>query len=156
MLPLAHQRTFLGLHFKHRRTDLFSVLEKRFRVVPQGKQTIHCHAPVEELFFAEKKWGPQRKDFGGRYGFSGFLGFFVSSTGLESFSLRPEKVSKRFSFGGGSVCFFFSVPVPPLVPAPPGVELLKGFSAIATQGRNTKLALSCSSWQSNADHDIMS
>ena len=31
---------------------------------------------------------------------------FVSTTGLESFSLRPEKFSKRFSFGGGSVRFF--------------------------------------------------
>ena len=28
-----------------------------------------------ELFFAEKKWGLQRKDFGGRYGLPGFIGF---------------------------------------------------------------------------------
>ena len=34
-----------------------------------------------------------------------FKGFFVSSTGQESFSLRPEKFSKRFSFGGGRVRF---------------------------------------------------
>ena len=37
-----------------------------------------------------------------------FLGFYrasVSTTGLESFSLRPEKFSKRFSFGGGRVRF---------------------------------------------------
>ena len=28
----------------------------------------------EELFsFAEKKWGPERKDFGGGHGFPGFL-----------------------------------------------------------------------------------
>ena len=31
---------------------------------------------------------------------------FVSTTGLESFSSRPEKFSKRFSFGGGCVRFF--------------------------------------------------
>ena len=33
----------------------------------------------------------------------------VSTTGLESLSLRPEKLSKRFSFGGGSVRFFSSL-----------------------------------------------
>ena len=33
---------------------------------------------------------------------------FVSTSGLESFSLRPEKFPKRFSFGGGRVRFFFS------------------------------------------------
>ena len=46
------------------------------------------HAPPcssAELSFAEKKWGPQRKDFGGRYGFSGFHRVFVSTTDLESF-----------------------------------------------------------------------
>ena len=35
-----------------------------------------------------------------------FIGFFVSTTDLESFSLRPEKSPKRFSFGGGRVRFF--------------------------------------------------
>ena len=40
--------------------------------------------------------------------FLGFYSVFVSATGLESFSLRPEKFSKRFSFGGGCVRFFFS------------------------------------------------
>ena len=41
------------------------------------------------------------KDFSGRYGFS--------TTGLESFSLRPkvpQNWAKRFSFGGGRVRFF--------------------------------------------------
>ena len=61
-------------------------------------------------FLCRKKWGPQRKDFGGRYailmGFPGFYRVFVSTTGLESFLLRPEKVSKRFSLGGGSVRVF--------------------------------------------------
>ena len=35
-----------------------------------------------------------------------FYRVFVSTTGLESFSLRPEKFPKRFSFGGGRVRFF--------------------------------------------------
>ena len=38
--------------------------------------------------------------------FLGFIGIFVSTTGPESFSLRPEKISKRFSFGGSSVVLF--------------------------------------------------
>ena len=50
--------------------------------------------------------GATEEDFSGRYGFPGFLRVFVSTTGLESSSLRPEKFSKRFSFGGGSVPFF--------------------------------------------------
>ena len=33
----------------------------------KSKHTPPCSGA--ELFFAEKKWGPQRKDFGGRYGF---------------------------------------------------------------------------------------
>ena len=37
--------------------------------------------------------------------FLDFCRVFVSTTGLESFSLRPEKFSKRFSFGGGCVRF---------------------------------------------------
>ena len=57
-------------------------------------------------FSLPKKWGPQRKDFGGRYGFPGFHRVFVSTTDLESFSLRGEKFPKRFSFGGGRVRFF--------------------------------------------------
>ena len=57
-------------------------------------------------FSCRKKWGPQRKDLGGGYGFPGFYRVFVSTTGLESLSLRPEKFSKRFSFGGGRVRFF--------------------------------------------------
>ena len=61
-------------------------------------------APGAEL--CREKWGPQRKDFGGGYGFPGFYRVFVSTTGLESFSLRPEKFSKRLSFGGGCVRFF--------------------------------------------------
>ena len=83
-----------------------SVLSKR-------KHTPPCSS--EELPFAEKKkrkkGGPQRKDFAGRYGFLGFFWVFVSTTGLESFSLRPEKFPKRMSFGGGRVRFFSSLSV---------------------------------------------
>ena len=38
--------------------------------------------------------------------FLAFVRVFVSTTGLESFSLGPEKFSKRVSFGGGCVRFF--------------------------------------------------
>ena len=69
------------------------------------KESIHRPAPVQNFSLPENM-GPQRKDFGGRYGFPGFHRVFVSTTGLESFSLRPEKFSKRFSFGGGCVRFF--------------------------------------------------
>ena len=78
-----------------------------------GKKQAYT-APLQcRTFLCRKKWGPQRKDFGGRYGFPGFRRVFVSTTGLESFSLRPEKFPKRFSFSGGSVrfflpCFWFS------------------------------------------------
>ena len=71
-----------------------------------GKESIHRPAPVQNFSSLQKKWGPQRKDFGGGYGFPGFYRVFVSTTGLESFSFRPEKFSKRFSFGGGCVRFF--------------------------------------------------
>ena len=52
-----------------------------------------------------EKLGATEEDIGGRYGSPGFNRVFVSTTGLESFSLRPEKFSKRFSFGGGRVRF---------------------------------------------------
>ena len=41
-------------------------------------------------FFCRKKWGPQRRDFGGRYGFPGFYRVFVSTTGLEIFLLGQK------------------------------------------------------------------
>ena len=52
-----------------------------------------------------KKKGPQRTDFGGRDGFRVYFKGFVSTAGLESFSLSPEKFPKGFSFGGGRVRF---------------------------------------------------
>ena len=75
-----------------------------FTFLGKRKRTPPCSSA--ELFFAEKKWGLQRKDFGGGYGFPGFYRVFVSTTGLESFSFGPEKFSKRFSFSGGGVRFF--------------------------------------------------
>ena len=53
-----------------------------------------------------KEWGPQRKIS------AVDMAFLVFKRGIciyhrpGKFSLRPEKVSKRFSFGGGSVRFF--------------------------------------------------
>ena len=73
------------------------------------KHTLPCSS--EDLFFAAKQIGGHR----GKISvvdkvFLVFDRVFVSTTGLESFSLRRRaKVSKRFSFGGGSVRFFFSV-----------------------------------------------
>ena len=68
------------------------------------KESIHRPAPVRNLF-GPPKMGVTEEDFCGRYGFSEFYRVSVSTAGLESFSLRPEKFSKRFSFGGGSVRF---------------------------------------------------
>ena len=65
--------------------------------ISSGKnESIHRPAPVQNFSLPPKKWGPQREDFGGRYGFPGFFLIygFVSTTGLESFSLKREKFSK--------------------------------------------------------------
>ena len=78
--------------------------ETYFWPTSQGK---HHPAPVRN-FSLLKKWGPQRKDFGGRYGCPGFYRVFVSTTGLEKFVFEARKVFRMFSFGGGSVVFFFS------------------------------------------------
>ena len=53
---------------------------------------------ITDLLFLCPKDGPQRKDFGGRYGLPVFFAnrAFVSTTGLESFSLRPESSPKAF------------------------------------------------------------
>ena len=78
------------------------------------KESIHRPAPVQN-FSLQKKWGPQRKDFG----FPCFYRVFVSTTSLKSFSLRPEKFSKRFSFGGGCVRCFFLATLTGNLPASP-------------------------------------
>ena len=59
-----------------------------------------------ELFFAEKKGVHRGKISVVDMVFLVFYRVFVSTTGLEIFSSRPEKFSKRFSFGGGCVRFF--------------------------------------------------
>ena len=41
-----------------------------------------------------------------------FYRVFVSTTGLKSFSLRPEKFPERFSFGDGRVRFFLLCKAP--------------------------------------------
>ena len=83
------------------------ILYAEFLRVPffAPERTIHRPAPVQN-FLCRKKWGPKRKDFGGGYGFPGFYRVSISTTGLESSSSRPEKFSKRLSFGGGCVRFF--------------------------------------------------
>ena len=70
-----------------------------------GKKKAYTALLQRRTFLCRKKWGPQRKDFGGKYGFPGFYRVFVSTTGLESFSFRPQKFPKRFSIGGGRVRF---------------------------------------------------
>ena len=42
-----------------------------------GKESIHRPAPVQKNFCLPKNWGPQRKDFGGRYGLPGFYRVFL-------------------------------------------------------------------------------
>ena len=70
------------------------------------KESIHRPAPAQNFSLPKKKRGPQRKDFSGGYGFLCFYRVIVSTTGLECFSLQPEKFPKRFSFGGGRVRFY--------------------------------------------------
>ena len=72
------------------------------------KESIHRPAPVQNFFFAEKNGGHRGKISVVHMVFLVFIWFFVSTTGLESSSLKPEEFSKRFSFGGGSARFFFS------------------------------------------------
>ena len=104
----------LGLNSGKRILDAFSTLFSFKRKSPPekfalkiapleghlGDKMIHRPAPVRNFSSP-----PQRKDFGGRYCFPGFYRVFVSTTGLESSSMRPDKSSKRFSFSGGSVLF---------------------------------------------------
>ena len=59
------------------------------------KLSVTGPAAVRNVSFSKKKRGPQRKDFGGRYSLPGSYWVFVSAAGLESLSLRPEKVSPK-------------------------------------------------------------
>ena len=69
------------------------------------KESIHRPAPVQN-FSLQKKIGIHRGKISVVDMVPGFSRVFVSTTGLESFPLGPEKFSKRFSFGGGCVLFF--------------------------------------------------
>ena len=75
-----------------------------------GKKKAYTALLQYRTFLCWKKWGPQSKEFSGRYACPGFYRVFVSTTGLESFSWKPEKFSKRISLGGGSVRFFLLCP----------------------------------------------
>ena len=78
------------------------------------KETIHHPAPVRNLSLP-KKWWPHRKDFSGRYGPSAFfIRFSYLPPAWKVFLLlRPEKFSKRLSFGGGRVSFVLPYVLPP-------------------------------------------
>ena len=69
-----------------------------------GKKKAYTGLLQRRTFLCPKMEATE-EDFGGRYGCPGFYRFFVSTTGLESFSFRPEKFPKRFSFGGGRALF---------------------------------------------------
>ena len=65
---------------------LTSTLEKKARTaLPQWTP----------LFFAEK-WGPQRKDFGDRYGFPGFIGFLHLPPAWKVFLWGQKSSLKHF------------------------------------------------------------
>ena len=68
------------------------------------KHTPPCSSA--ELFFAEQKGGHRGKISVVDMVLQGFHRVFVSTTDLESFSFRPEKFPKRFSFGAGRVRLF--------------------------------------------------
>ena len=86
----------------HGSAGLACLLVSLLFTLGKRKHTPPCSS--EELLFAEKL-GVTEERFGGRYGFPGFDRVLVSTAGLEIFSLRPEKFSKRFSFVGSSVRF---------------------------------------------------
>ena len=72
------------------------------------KESIHRPAPVRN-FSLPKKMGPQRKDFGGRYGFPGFIGFLHLPPAWKVF-LRGQQSSLKDFLSVVVVCaFFFSV-----------------------------------------------
>ena len=79
--------------------------ECRFPYASLGKRKHTPPYSSAELFFAEKNGGHRGKISVVDMAFLVFIGFLVSTTGLESFSFRPEKFPKRISFGGGRVRF---------------------------------------------------
>ena len=75
-------------------------------ILGKRKHTPPCSSA--ELFFAEKMGSTEGKISVVDMVFLVFMGFLYPPPAWESFSLRPEKFSKRFSFGGGCVRVFFS------------------------------------------------
>ena len=84
---------------KHARVENVALSSHMLSLIRElwEKESIHRPAPVRNLSLL-KKGGPQRNDCGGRIQvdmlFLVFLSVFVSTTGLQSFSLRREKPSK--------------------------------------------------------------
>ena len=101
----------IRLHFLRPPLPLPQWLLRKFRFwgwFCWEQESIHRPVPVQD-FSLQKKMGSTEERFRWWIWFSWFFyRVFVSTTGLESFSLRPE-FSKRFSFGSGRVRFFFSV-----------------------------------------------
>ena len=95
-------------HFGGGRPLLISVENPLMSVKP-GKKKAYTALLQRRTFLCRKKWGPQRKDLGGRYGFSGFYRVFVSTTGLESFLLGQKSSPKDFLSVVVVYAFFFSV-----------------------------------------------
>ena len=77
------------------------------KVLRWEKETIHRPAPVQN-FALQKKMGSTGKISVVDYGFPGFYRVFVSTTGLESFSLRPESSPNDFLSVVVVYAFFFS------------------------------------------------
>ena len=60
-----------------------------------GKKKAYTALLQWGILLCPQKWGPQRKDFGGRYGFPGFHRVFVSTTSRES-CLWGQKSSPNY------------------------------------------------------------
>ena len=74
----------------------------------KGKHTPPCSS--EELVFAEKNWGPQRKDFGGRYGFPEFYRGRCFHHRPGKFFFEPRKLPQKIFFRWWSCMLFLLCP----------------------------------------------
>ena len=83
------------------------IVPRNYFVIVSARM-VHHPAPVQN-FSLPKKWWPQRKDFGGRYGFPGFHRVFVSTTDLESFFFEARKVPQMIFFRWWSRTLFSSL-----------------------------------------------
>ena len=99
---------------------------------PFGKPpTLCCRpAPVGNFSLQKIKWGLQRKDFGGRYGFPGFTGFSYLPLAWKVFLLWGQKSSPNYFFSVVVVyvCFFSVCGIFPI---------LRGISPISTRFGNS-------------------